>query len=74
MNSDILCSTVYRTSMESELIEEIYGKWSKENNSFTDLRLIKITSRRRQNLRRTNLKASMVITNNDTLNHLDDYQ
>ena len=60
--------------MESELIEEIYGKWSKENNSFTDLRLIKITSRRRQNLRRTNLKASMVITNNDTLNHLDDYQ
>lgn len=60
--------------MESALIKENYGKWSKENNSFTDLRLVKITSRRRQNLRRTNLKASMVITNNDTLNHLDDYQ
>lgn len=60
--------------MESELIEEVYGKWSKENNSFKDLRLVKITSRRRQNLRLTNLKASMVITNNDTLNHLDDYQ
>lgn len=60
--------------MESELIEEIYGKWSKKNNSFTDLRSTKITSRRRQNLKRTNLKASMVITNNDTLNHLDDYQ
>lgn len=60
--------------MESELIEEVYGKWSKENNSFQDLRLVKITSRRRQNLRLTNLKASMVITNNDTLNHLDDYQ
>lgn len=60
--------------MESELIEEIYGKWSNENNSFTDLRSTKITSRRRQNLRRTILKASMVITNNDTLNHLDDYQ
>ncbi|CAO1308567.1 unnamed protein product [Diamesa tonsa] len=69
----ILVNQLYRTSINSELIEEIYGKWSKENNSFTDLRLVKITSRRRQNLRKTNLKASMVITNNDTLNHLDDY-
>lgn len=44
------------------------------NGQFIDYRVTSITSRRRQNLFGLNLKASMVITNNSTLEHLTDYR
>lgn len=60
--------------MNGLLITEIYGKWEKAEDTFVDLRKIKVTSKRRWNLMGTELKASLVVTNNETLNHLDDYQ
>lgn len=52
----------------------MYGKWTKVNDSFIDLRVIKVTSKRRRNLSGAELKASLVVTDNETLNHLEDYQ
>lgn len=60
--------------MDSQLITEVFGAWFRVNDTFKDLRKIKVTSARRRNLLGANLKASMVVTKNDTLNHLDDYQ
>lgn len=60
--------------MATPLIREVYGEWFKVNDSFVDYRKIKITSRRRRDLMGAQLKASMVVTNSDTLNHLEDYQ
>lgn len=60
--------------MESDLIEETFGRWFEKNKSVIDLRDIKITSRRRQNLQGSILNAAMVITNNDSLNHLEDHK
>lgn len=56
------------------MLEEMYGNWLSINDTFIDLRLVKITSRRRRNLNGAKLKSSMVVTNNETLNHLEDYQ
>lgn len=53
---------------------EVYGRWTKASDSFEDLRAERITSRRRRNLKGGEIKASMVVTNNETLNHLEDYQ
>lgn len=63
---------IYRPDMTMPLIIEQFGRIS--NGDFIDLRDIFITSRRRCNLFGLTLKASMVLTNNDTLNHLTDYQ
>lgn len=60
--------------MESELIEELYGKWISSSRKIEDMRKTAVTSRRRQNLKKALMKASMVVTNNDTLNHLTDYR
>lgn len=69
-----LITIAYKLSMDSSsVIIEKYGKWHRHNDTFENLQTIKITSRRRQNLRGLNLKASLVVTNNDTLHHLDDY-
>lgn len=57
----------------SSFIEENYGKWHKINDTFEDLRSVKVTSCRRRNLRGAELRASLVVTNNETLKHLDDY-
>ena len=60
--------------MEYHILYETFGKWFKINDSIVDLRKIKVTSRRRQNLHGALLTASMVITNNNSLNHLDDHK
>lgn len=66
--------TAYKPSMNSSsFIVEKYGKWHRHNDTFKNLQSIGVTSRRRQNLRGSKLKASLVVTNNDTLNHLNDY-
>lgn len=58
--------------MENNLIIESYGII--RNGKFLDQRKFKITSKRRQNLMKTLLRATLVITNNDTLEHLNDYK
>lgn len=62
---------LYRTAMDQPLMIEMFGEVT--NGTFQDLRTIFITSRRRQHLQGIQLKASMVVTNNDTLKHLTDY-
>lgn len=73
-SSSFFLFQVYKASLDSPLITEMYGKWFKVNDSFIDLRKVKVTSRRRRNLMGAKLNASMVVTNNDTLKHLTDYQ
>lgn len=65
---------IYRVSADSSLIHETYGKYFSENDSFVDLRDEIVTSKRRRNLMGTRLNATLVITNNQTLDHLNDYQ
>lgn len=62
----------YRISMAMPLIFENFGRIS--NGVFLDHRITPITSRRRSNLLGLCLNASMVITDNDTVNHLTDYR
>lgn len=63
---------LYRAAMLEPIIIEMFGIIA--NDSFIDQRVTSITSRRRQDLRGIKIEASMVITNNDTLNHLTDYR
>lgn len=66
--------SVYKTSLESPLLTETFGKWNRVDDTFHDLRQVSVTSRRRKNLHGAKLKASMVVTNEKTLAHLEDYQ
>ncbi|CRL00245.1 CLUMA_CG013518, isoform A [Clunio marinus] len=70
---NIFVKQVYRTSLESSTNIETFGLWFKGNDAFKDLRSTTVTSRRRNDLYGTELRASIVVTNNDTLHHLDDY-
>lgn len=76
MNQDnpdnLMIHQIYRVDMSMPLIFETFGNI--ESGQFIDYRSTSITSRRRQNLCGLHLKASMVVTNNDTLNHLTDYR
>lgn len=63
---------VYRTGLMTPLIFEEIGFIV--DDIFIDYRETAIVSRRRQNLFGLNLKASMVVTNNETLIHLTDYR
>lgn len=64
---------VYRIEATTENIYENYGFWNK-TNGLTDLRTTSILARRRKNLRGKLLTASVVLTNNDSVNHLTDYK
>lgn len=57
--------------MSEPLILETFGEY--ENQVFTDRRSVDGPVKRRQNLQGITLRASMVITNNDTIHHLEDY-
>lgn len=63
---------VYKITVNSPAISELYGTWS--NYTFVDNRTTKIISRRRQNLAKVQINASMVILHNETINHLNDYR
>lgn len=65
---------VYKIHSKSEnIICEPFGKWSSENGLF-DERSTRILSRRRRNLMGRTISVSMVLTNNDSINHLHDYR
>jgi glutamate receptor, ionotropic, invertebrate len=55
------------------MISEDYGTWDPQNR-LTDLRSSHILSRRRLNIRQSPMASSLVIRNEDTVNHLYDYQ
>lgn len=63
---------IYRIDLSMPLIMEPFGNI--RNGQFIDDRSTAIISRRRQNLFGLHLKASMVVTNNETMNHLTDYR
>lgn len=63
---------VYRTGLNRRALTSNIGNIT--SGIFYDIRNTSITSRRRQNLQGILLRASMVVTNNDTLNHLTDYK
>lgn len=73
-DDEILVKQIYRVAEDFPLIQEIYGKYSTKNDTFVDLRSHPVTSRRRRNLMGAQLNASLVVTHNDTLQHLHDYQ
>lgn len=64
----IILFLVYRTAINQPLIIEKFLP-----NSLTDENELTVISRRRD-LNGIELRASMVVTNNDSLNHLDDYR
>ncbi|XP_055628375.1 ionotropic receptor 75a-like [Toxorhynchites rutilus septentrionalis] len=63
---------VFKLSEQSTLNFEPFGMWL--NGSLVDERTAMVTSVRRLDLKGHTLRASMVITNMDTLNHLTDYK
>uniref|UniRef100_A0A182SYQ8 Ionotropic receptor 75a N-terminal domain-containing protein n=1 Tax=Anopheles maculatus TaxID=74869 RepID=A0A182SYQ8_9DIPT len=69
---------VYRVSRHTKLLTESYALWTRSTDGgrgqMQDLRTQKVTSVRRKNLHGHHLRASMVITNPDTMNHLTDYK
>ncbi|GAB0092588.1 Ionotropic glutamate receptor [Sergentomyia squamirostris] len=73
-DENITVKQVYRHFLESKVKEEVFGIYQVEERIFEDQRKTGITSRRRQNVDRGLLRASLVITHNDSLNHLTDYR
>lgn len=65
-------SSVYRKGLNSDIIFEPVASFS--NGSLVDERISDSIVHRRKNLEGKVLRASMVVTNKDTLNHLHDYR
>ncbi|XP_035786602.1 ionotropic receptor 75a-like [Anopheles albimanus] len=69
---------VYRVTRDTELLVEDFLRWRTDVNGARmvreDLRTERVTAVRRQNLRGHTLRASMVITNPETIHHLTDYR
>ncbi|XP_055603749.1 ionotropic receptor 75a-like [Uranotaenia lowii] len=63
---------LYKIYEQESLSVEDFGIW--DSGTFRDVRLGKVTSIRRLNLNGHTLKASMVVTDPETLNHLEDYK
>uniref|UniRef100_A0A336M5H9 CSON011044 protein n=1 Tax=Culicoides sonorensis TaxID=179676 RepID=A0A336M5H9_CULSO len=71
-NNKFIIQKVYKIHRFAPMSIEFHGKWW--NSTYTGSENHPIISRRRQNLRGSTIRASMVITHNDSLNHLDDYR
>lgn len=69
---------VYRVAHDTELLIEDFLRWRTDDDGARmvreDLRTEKVTAVRRQNLHGHTLRASMVITNPETIHHLTDYR
>lgn len=64
---------VYKIEPFSETIYETFGYWSVKTG-LVNLMKSKVLSQRRRNLRRKILRASVVLLQNDSVNHLTDYR
>lgn len=73
-NSNFIINQIYRTRVEEPLRHEVFGKWNDLVGFKRIDRRDEVTSRRRRNLNKTTIHASLVVTDNDTLHHLADYQ
>ncbi|XP_055919470.1 glutamate [NMDA] receptor subunit 1-like [Eupeodes corollae] len=69
--SGTVIKQVYRKSMEQELILELFG-FCRNTTSLNLTRNSHISSIRRRNLEGLKLRASLVLTHNDSTNHLTD--
>lgn len=56
---------------EKQLILEDFGYWN-YSSGLEDKRELKILSRRRRNLQGNVLKGALVLTNEDSINHMED--
>ncbi|XP_058123005.1 ionotropic receptor 75a-like [Anopheles ziemanni] len=69
---------VYKVSNDADLLTEQFALWTRDQSGakaeLIDLREKTVTSVRRKNLLGHSLRASMVITDPDTVNHLTDYK
>ncbi|XP_058828564.1 ionotropic receptor 75a-like [Topomyia yanbarensis] len=63
---------IFRSGVGSSLMVELFGTWI--NGSLIEERDLTVTSVRRLNLHGHTLRASMVVTNPETLQHLTDYK
>lgn len=63
---------VYRNSMESGLLGEEIGIWC--NGTIEDKRAGRSVSVRRKNLQQLPLRTTLLYTDNQTLDHFDDYE
>ncbi|XP_059610088.1 glutamate receptor 2-like [Phlebotomus argentipes] len=83
LDSDVLLAEVFNSSRLSldyifrinpslTISHEAYGEWDSKVG-IRDFRSTRVLSRRRSNLHQTLLTTSIVITNPDSVNHLDDY-
>lgn len=52
--------------------EEFFGTWNSKSG-LIDRRTTRILSKRRRDLRGRIVSAAIVLTNNDSINHLTDY-
>lgn len=68
----LVLNAAYRTSMSQPLQLEMFGIYS--GKKFHDYDRERTVVSRRKDLNGIELRASMVVTNNDTLNHLTDYR
>ncbi|XP_055623767.1 glutamate receptor ionotropic, kainate glr-3-like [Toxorhynchites rutilus septentrionalis] len=69
---EIFVKQAYRFSLETGLIDEIVGSWKQGTLNIS--RTNAVSSVRRQNLHHFKLRASLVITHNETIHHLEDYR
>lgn len=73
-NECCLSFSVYKIQSRVEpIIFEPFGRWSPESG-LVDHRSTRILSRRRRDLKGRPISISTVLTNNDSINHLDDYR
>lgn len=69
INGTATLRKIYR--LHYDLLVEPIGYWNKDDG-FKNIEIEQITTRRRNNLKGLILNTCIVITNNDTLNHLTD--
>ncbi|XP_058456998.1 glutamate receptor ionotropic, NMDA 1-like [Malaya genurostris] len=63
---------VYRYSLETELIMELFGSWS--HGMIVNQQANTVNAVRRRNLNHFKLRASVAVAVNESRKHLDDYQ
>ncbi|KAL9706911.1 hypothetical protein quinque_010429 [Culex quinquefasciatus] len=72
VSGNVSIRNVYRNSMESGLLSEEIGIWC--NGTIEDKRAGRSVSVRRKNLQQLPLRTTLLYTDNQTLDHFDDYE
>lgn len=72
-DSDYSLHKLFKRHVNGKIKVENYAKWTEEHQ-LTIFEKEDITAVRRKNLHGTILRTAIVVTHNETLNHLDDYR